>query len=369
METKVLSEERAFWRTWSQVQGLGPVLLKRLATHFGSLAAAWNASVEDLQAVEGVGSKLAIAIAAQRPKLTPFLSQTDDCTYVTPADTAYPTLLYEIPDPPPVLYYQGDLSLLAACQHQPSIGIVGTRSPSEYGKRWTRRLTTALSQGNVIIISGLADGIDREAHTSCLAAQGKTIAVLGTGVDVVYPYRNRDLYAAIAAHGLLVSEYPPGTGPERVHFPRRNRIIAGLSRVTLVAEAPRKSGALITAEMANEYGRDVFVLPGSLDNPRCFGCLELLTQGAHLVLGEETLVHALDSLPIETHSPTDHLPTDLPPHLLPVWQALSEEGRSLDQLVQQLQSQSTSDILSALTHLELMGAIVSIPGTQQYQRC
>ncbi|MDA0673681.1 MAG: DNA-processing protein DprA, partial [Cyanobacteria bacterium] len=200
---------------------MGPITLKRIHSHFGSLAAAWEASATELQGVEGIGAKLATAIAQQRPSLdlTPPMA-----SHLTPADGAYPPLLFEIPDPPPVLYYQGQVELLAQCQRQPAVGIVGTRSPSEYGRRWTRRITAHLSRAGITVISGLADGIDREAHDSCLQHQGSTIAVLGTGVDVVYPRANLDLHRAIAQRGLLVSEHPPGTPPDRAHFPRRNRI-------------------------------------------------------------------------------------------------------------------------------------------------
>ena len=367
-----MSKERAFWFTWSQIQGLGPILQKRLAMHFGTLELAWEASQDDLQHVEGIGSKLAQAIAQQRHQFNPEAALQKEVPYLTPADEAYPALLYETPDPPPVLYYQGQLDLLAACQTHPAVGIVGTRRPSDYGKRWTRRLTQTLSRAGFVIISGLADGIDREAHQSCLDINGQTIAVLGTGVDVVYPYRNRDLHRAIAQSGLLLSEHPPGTKAERVHFPRRNRIIAGLSRAILVTEAPQKSGALITANLANDYGRDVFALPGSLDNPRCHGCLALVNQGAHLILEEQTLVNILGGIPVENTSKiAPSSPSSLPkldPPLSQVLQAISEEAKSLDAIVLQSGGLSTGDVLSALIQLELMGLISQLPG-MRYQRC
>ncbi len=363
-----LSQESILWFAWSQIPGLGPVLQKRLAQHFGSLAVAWDAPPDELMAVDGIGLKLAWVIAEHRPQLNLETLRPITDHFITPADAAYPDLLYEIPDPPPILYYQGDLELLAACQYRPAVGIVGTRNPSDYGKRWTRRLTKTLCRAGFVIISGLADGIDRIAHDSCLEAEGQTIAVLGTGVDVVYPYRNRDLYRTIGQSGLLLSEYPPGTQPEKVHFPQRNRIIAGLSRATLVTEAPRKSGALITAKLANDYGRDVFALPGSLDNVRGHGCLDILSQGAQMILREDTLVQALGAIPVEPPLPTAPVPQpDLPPPLLTVFQAVTPESRSLDVIVQQVSDLSTGDILSALMQLELMGLISSIPGTQQYQ--
>lgn len=365
-----MADERLFWLAWSQIHGLGPILQKRIAIHFGTLETAWESSPEQLQQVEGVGSKLARAIAQHRSQINPGEISKQSARFLTPADSAYPELLYEIPDPPPVLYYQGNLDLIAACQRSPGIGIVGTRGPSEYGKRWTRRITKVLSRSGFIIVSGLAAGIDREAHQSCLEEEGQTIAVLGTGVNVVYPYRNRDLQRAIAQSGLLLSEHPPGTQPERIHFPRRNRIIAGLSRAILVTEAPRKSGALITAQLANEYGRDVFALPGTLDNPRCHGCLDILSQGAQMVFDEKTLITALGAMPpTESSVPETTEMPDLAPPLLDVFQAVTVEARSLDAIAHQLNELSTGDILSALTHLELMGLVNSQPGTQQYQRC
>ena len=348
---------------------MGAILQKRLALHFGSLEAAWAASPDTLLQVEGIGLKLGWTIAEHRTQSPSDFMEKASGPFITPADEAYPELLYEIPDPPPLLYYQGNLELLAACQTLPGVGIVGTRSPSEYGKRWTRRITKTLTRAGFVIISGLADGIDREAHQSCLEEHGQTIAVLGAGVDVVYPYCNRDLHRAIAQSGLLLSEHPPSTPPERVYFPRRNRIIAGLSRATLVIEAPRKSGALITAQLANDYGRDVFALPGALDNPRCHGCLDILSQGAQMILREDTLVQALGAIPVEGTAPQPSPLPSIAPHLQAVLQAVSTEAQSLDVIVQEVSEQSTGDILSALMQLELMGLVSNLPGTQHYQRC
>jgi DNA processing protein len=201
-----------------------------------------------------------------------------------------------------------------------------------------------------------------------------TIAVLGTGVDQTYPWSNRALQARVAEQGLLLSEHPNGTPPDRAHFPRRNRIIAGLSRAVVVTEAPERSGALITARLANEYGRDVFALPGSLDNPTSRGCLNLISQGAQLILDESTLIQALGQLPqLDTPQSvtSDQTPTPTPETLSPTMQqvlaVISAEPVKLDQLVQQLPL-STGEILSTLMQLELTGAITQLPG-MQYQRC
>jgi DNA processing protein len=270
-------EERAAWLAWAQVSGIGPVLLQRLREQFGQLSAAWQASPEQLQSVNGIGETVLRAIATQRSKLNPtsFLEQhlQTNPNFWTPADAGYPRLLQEIPDPPAVLYYRGQAELLDAQSQMPVVAIVGTRDPTDYAKRWSHKLAAVLAKNGVIVISGMAEGIDTQAHLGCLEAKGKTIAVLGTGTDIAYPPRNRTLHQQILEQGLVISEYPAGTPPSRPHFPRRNRIIAALSRATLVMEAPQKSGALITAYVANDYGRDVYVLPNSLDNPRAVGSL------------------------------------------------------------------------------------------------
>jgi DNA processing protein len=276
------------------------------------------------------------------------------------------------PDPPPVLYYQGQVQPEENQGLVAGIAIVGTRDPSEYGRRWTRKISTALVQAGYTVVSGLAEGIDTEAHRSCLNAGGRTIAVLGTGVNITYPWSNRALARQITKQGLLLSEYPAGTQPDRVNFPRRNRIIAGLCRVTLVLEAPEKSGALITARLANDYGRDVYVLPGSLDNPRSIGCLELLNQGAHVILGEDKLLEMLGTLPqLHTNSASAsgiQLPLfNLPPELESVFQAVTPEPVPLDLIIQQV-GLSTGTVLSALAQLELMGLVTQLPG-MRYQKC
>ncbi|MEA5451701.1 DNA-processing protein DprA [Leptolyngbya sp. CCNP1308] len=377
--------ERAYWLAWAQAYGLGPILLKRLCSHFGTLSIAWQADGADLLEVEGIGLGLGSKLLEYRQTVSPIellaSYEQQHPNFWTPADAEYPALLYEITDPPPLLFYRGQAELISALPMRPSVGVVGTRNPSDYGQRWTRRLTQQLAAHDVIVISGLAKGVDRYAHHQALESGGLTIAVLGTGVDQVYPLGNRDLHDRIARHGLLLSEHPNGTPPDRAHFPRRNRIIAGLSRAVVVAEAPARSGALITAQLANDYGRDVFALPGSLDNLNSEGCLELINQGAQMVLNDMTLIVALGQMPQIGGEPAGDVSpgkSDRPPVSPPVLPPLSpamaqvlatitDEPTALDSLVQQL-AQPTGEVLATLVQLELMGLVIQLPG-MRYQRC
>lgn len=373
-------EERAYWVAWSQIYGIGPILLRRLQKHFGTLAAAWEAAPAELLAVDGIGQQLVETVLRGRRELDPAsllaCHEQENPGFWTPADSAYPRLLLEIPDPPPVLYYRGKVVEAELAGTAPIVAIVGTRSPSEYGRVWTRRITKLLTEHGFTVVSGLADGIDTEAHRSCCAQNGRTIAVLGCGTDVIYPWANRGLYQQIVKTGLIVSEYPAGTQPDRTYFPRRNRIIAGLCRATLVMEAPAKSGGLITAHYANEYGREVYALPGSLDNPKAIGCLKLINQGAHVIL-EDELLSMLDMLPgLDATGPTPTqtaLPLDLAPELEQVLQGITQlvaehqhDAIAFDQIVQKT-AMPASAVSSALLQLELMGLVTQVPG-MRYQR-
>lgn len=369
-------EERVFWLAWSQITGVGPVLLRRLQQHFGNLAVAWSASSSELLEVEGFGKQTVKAVVQERSRLHPEqLCQQHSATnpyFWTPADADYPRLLLETPNSPPALYYRGKVQPQENQGIKPAIGIVGTRHPSEYGKRWTRKISAALAKNGFTVVSGMAKGIDSEAHHACLEAGGRTIAVFGTGVDVVYPAENQGLYKQILEQGLVLSEYPAGSQPTREHFPPRNRIIAGLSRAVLVMEAPTKSGALITAYYANDFCRDVYILPGSLDNPNSSGCLSLLSKGAHVILSENHLLEALGAIPqldpveqlsLFTQSPSPNLA----PELKQVFLAIPSEPTSLDFIVQQT-GMSAGEVSGRLLQLELLGLVSQLPG-MRYQKC
>ena len=408
--------ERIFWVAWSRISGIGPVTLYRLNQKFGSLATAWQASSSALSKVEGLGPKTIANVLQQRSRINPTTLYQQHCAknpgFWTPADSDYPRLLLEIANSPPLLYYRGTIDPQENLGNRPTIGIVGTRKPTDYGKRWTHRIATALAQCGFTIVSGMAKGIDTIAHQACLAAGGRTLAVLGTGVDVVYPSENRGLYQKILQQGVALSEYPAGTTPNARHFPQRNRIIAGLSRALLVMEAPERSGALITARQANEFCRDVYVLPGRIDDYNSQGCLKLLKNGAEMILSEKELLSMLGAMPSldrgqqlsffaneeppltppsnaskgrETgeipkkisrgdRTPQAEIPTpatpapsiNLAPNLKPVFEVIPSEAIAFDLIVEKA-GMSAGDVSSALLQLELFGLVSQLPG-MRYQR-
>lgn len=279
------------------VPGIGAVLARRLIDVLGSPSAARRATPADFLRAGGVGQSraedLAAALAAaddesERRRAT-------DChvRILTPADDDYPRLLREIHDPPLALYVCGDTSALdTACA-----AIVGTRTPTQYGRETASQFAYRLAQAGVTVVSGLARGIDTEAHRGALRAKGRTVAVLGSALDRLYPAENRDLARLIATSGgAVVSEYPFGRQADRQTFPMRNRIVSGLSRAVLVAEAGITSGTLITAGQAVEQGRPVLAVPGRIDNPLALGCHKLLRQGARLAQSVDDVLDEMQSL-------------------------------------------------------------------------
>ena len=372
--------ERPYWVAWSQISSVGPVRLQRLWRHFGSLETAWRAAAADLMAVEGIGLATAMDIDQGRSAIDPsdtYLSYVEaNPDFWTPSDSDYPRLMLDSPDPPPVLHYRGKVDLNENHGKTLAVAIVGTRQPTEYGRRWTYRISQTLAHAGVTVISGLSSGVDAIAHQAALDAGGRTLAVMGTGVNLIYPRRNRTLAERILPQGLLLSEYPNGTPPDRARFPRRNRIIAGLSRAVLILEAPQKSGALITARVAKDYGRDIYALPGTLDNDRAFGCLALIEQGATMILGESSLLERLGVTPRRAKKevqadPTPQAPPQAPPGLSPelaqVLSAIKTQPILLDHISQQT-GLDPGPILAALAQLEMMDLVQQLPG-MRYQRC
>ncbi len=277
--------------------------------------------------------------------------------------TAYPALLGRLSDAPTVLFVHGNPDLL----HLPQLAVVGSRHASQGGLSTTKQFCAHLAQHGMAITSGLALGIDTAAHQGALSVQGNTIAVTGTGLDRVYPARNHQLAHQIVQQGALISEYLPGTKPLRHHFPRRNRVIAGLSLGVLVVEAALKSGSLITARLANELGREVFAIPGSIHNPLARGCHRLIRQGAKLVETAEHIIEELGaalselSLSLEQPAPATETAPRLTDEHQTLLDAMGFDPVSTDQLVQRTRM-SAAEVSSILLLLELQNQVSSAPG-------
>ncbi|MEZ6151391.1 MAG: DNA-processing protein DprA [Pirellulaceae bacterium] len=276
--------------------GVGPCLLQRLLDHFGTATDVLSASPQQLSEIEGVSVGL-----ARRLRSSEFRDQAliiwDDCQQrdiriLFPEDDEFPRLLREIPDPPSLLYIRGELLPADAM----SLAIVGTRGASQYGRSQAERFARSLARAGLTIVSGLARGIDAAAHRAALEAEGRTIAVQSNGVAEIYPPQHQELAEQIVDYGALISEMPPGTKPKKGMFPQRNRLISGMSLGTIVIEAPECSGALITARLAGEQGREVFALPGLVTSPAAGGCHQLIRDGAQLIRSPEDVLEGLGPL-------------------------------------------------------------------------
>jgi DNA processing protein len=308
-----------------------------MVERFGSAAQAWDAAL----GLTGRSEALAAARDA--------LSRAADCgaRLLLLDDHVYPAPLRDLPDPPPALFAIGDLAMLEG----PAVAVVGTRRATAYGERATREIVGALSRAGVMIVSGLARGIDGRAHSAALEALGRTTAVLGTGVDVAYPAAHRALHAEIAARGLLLSEELPGDRATGGSFPRRNRIIAALAQMTIVVEAPARSGALITAERALDLNRTVAAVPGPIDSPQSAGSNELLRDCATVIA---SVADALALAGVTPPLPRESTPGT--PAERAVWDALGDGALDLDTLAAR-SALPARDCLAAVTTLELAGAI------------
>lgn len=274
---------------------------------------------------------------------------------LTRFSTDYPEFLSRIPDPPPVLYLKGDPSLL----HRPQLAMIGSRNPSGGGRRNARMFASELARAGLTITSGLAMGIDAESHKGALGHLGSTIAVLGTGIDRIYPAMHKEIFHHVAEQGLLVSEFPLGTPPLKMNFPRRNRIISGLSMGVLVVEAGLKSGSMITARYALEQGREVYAIPGSIHNPVARGCHKLISEGARLVEKAGDIFEECGSL-LETVMQQTTETSQSEKNLDPVMQQiLSLMGYDLvqpDQVILET-GLASEQVIAALSNLELQGLI------------
>jgi len=355
------------WLRLEQTPGVGAATARNLLKAFGLPERIFAASYEQLTAV--VTPRIAKALLQPPPEALLVLTQKTQewCQQannhiITLADGNYPRSLLEIPDPPNLLYVKGRLELLDA----PCIGVVGSRNATVQGIRHAGQFSEALSHAGLSISSGLAAGIDAAAHEGALRGVGGTIAVIGTGIDIVYPAKNRKLAHAIVDNGCVVSEYSLGTPSVAANFPRRNRIISGLALGVLVIEAAAQSGSLITARMATEQGREVFAIPGSIHSPLAKGCHQLIKQGAKLVESAQDILEELQFSPISpVASQSLPLIAEGAPHdvssMHPLLAAMTYDPLPLDLLAQH----SGLDIVSLTTQLlslELAGQIESLPG-------
>lgn len=287
-------EELRYWISFTKVPYIGTVRLRLLERHFGSLSNAWTSSEGELRKA-GLDGRATGSLLQHRNRIDPdaelALLERHGCSAITWHDTEYPPRLKEIDDPPPVLYVKGKL----IPQDERSIAVVGTRRVTAYGREVTHRLSADLARSDVVIVSGLASGVDGIAHRTALEAGRRTIAVLGNGVDIPYPRQHARLAQQISEAGALISEYPIGTRPKAEHFPRRNRILSGITLGTLVIEAGESSGALITARHALDQNREVFAVPGSILSPGSHGTNGLIQRmEAKLVHKHEDILEELN---------------------------------------------------------------------------
>jgi DNA processing protein len=347
------------WFRLLQTPGIGRDKARALLASFGSAPAIFDASPAQWRVV--VGPAAATALASPPPECAERLAAAhvwrrggDARHVVTLGDPGYPGALLQTADPPLLLYVQGQVAALGA----ESIAIVGSRSPTPQGADNARQFARHLSDAGLAVVSGLALGIDGAAHEGALAGRSATVAVVGTGLDRVYPGRHRDLAHRIAARGAIVSEFHPGTPPLRENFPLRNRIIAGMTRGTLVVEAAPQSGSLITARLAAEAGREVFAIPGSIHSPQSRGCHALIKQGAKLV---ESGADILDELHWGA-SRAAAAPTSAPPTPAdPVLVAMGFDPVTLDAIGART-GMSTAELGARLLELELEGHVERLPG-------
>jgi DNA processing protein len=355
----------AHWVALSLIDGIGSVTLCQLLRRFGSPAGVFAASKSQLKEI--VDDKIASSITngldenAVAPSLA-WLSSPQN-HIITLADSIYPKALLEIANPPAILYAKGNLDCLAS----PCLAVVGSRNSTPQGEKNAEDFSENLSRQGLCIVSGMAIGIDGAAHRGALKANGATIAVVGTGLDIVYPAKHRNLAHQIVSHGLILSEFPLGTPSKAQNFPRRNRIISGLSLGCLVIEANLDSGSLITARLAAEQGREVFAIPGSIHSPVAKGCHQLIKQGAKLVESTDDILSELrlliDVKSATPISPSGSLPkrANEPSEANTVLDSMGFEPVHFDTLLS-LTGLTVSALSTMLTLLELDGKVSPLHG-------
>lgn len=356
-----VADEAKYWVAFHRVPYIGPVRLERLERHFGSLGAAWRASATSLSAV--LDSRAVESLLSQRGGFDP----DDELARIerlgirplTLRDPGYPRLLAQIPGAPPVLYVRGALTEADSA----AVAIVGTRRSTAYGRDVATRIAEDLAGAGVTVVSGLARGIDAVAHQAALRSGGRTVAVLGSGPDIIYPPEHRLLAERIVEQGAVLSDYPPGRKPDAQNFPARNRIISGLSLGVVLVEAPERSGALITADFAADQGRDVFVVPGNVTSAASAGSNRLLRDGARPVTSAADVLEDLrlgnEAAPVQVALPLDDDERR-------VVALLGSEPVHIDDVAAQAGMEIAQAAVVLMT-LELGGAVRNV-GAQHYTR-
>lgn len=348
-----------FWIGLSSIPGVGRVTFRKLTRHFGSPEGALIATRNELANVEGLSDKVIteITTSSWREYAEQELGKArdSDVDIITADSRNYPESLRNIPDPPLYLYVKGGL------KQDATVAIVGTRKPTQYGMTVTRRIAADLAAAGLTIVSGMARGIDTQAHRGALAAKGRTIAVLGCGIDIVYPPENKDLMTEICQSGAVVTENAFGTKPEAGYFPARNRIISGLSRGTVIIEATEDSGSLITADYTREQGRQLFAVPGNISWPSSRGANNLIKQGAVLIESADDILSALAiNRPEARKADPGPLPK-LTGEEETTFSCITNEPKHIDVIMNE--SRSTAGKLSGiLINLELKGLVKQLPG-------
>ncbi len=354
--------DEIFWLALKNVPQVGNVTVRRLLDHFGTPERVLSASEHELAGVKGL-FPAAVASLLQHDGISLAKKEWDavrkaGARLVTLHSPDYPKLLLHVPDTPPFLYVKGELP-----SSETAIGIVGSRRASVYGIATTQKMAGELARNGITVVSGMAKGIDAAAHRGALIEGGPTIGVLGCGVDVVYPRENRSLYAEMNARGTLVSEFPMGTVPLAENFPRRNRIISGLSRGILVVEAAEGSGSLITAQCALEQGRDIYAIPGNIQATNSRGTNRLIKHGAKLV---ETVEDILEDFPQRTgrkKEPRLFPGSAFSPQEAAIYSLLSMSPLHIDEIATR-SALTVGEVSAILLRLELNGIISQLPGKQ-----
>jgi DNA processing protein len=371
----LIDENLTYWLALARIDGLGVRSAHKLIAHFGSPQAAYMASLTELESC-GLSAQVAQAIFAQAgmqdAEKELEAATKAGCQLVTLSSDEYPPLLREISDAPLVLYVHGDASLLS--RH--AVAMVGSRRPTAYGSSVAHRLASDLAQRGLVVVSGLARGIDSASHRGALEGGGKTIAVLGSGIDVIYPRENKSLAKKIMESGAVISEFPLGTGPSPQNFPIRNRIISGLALGVVIVEAAEYSGSLITARLALEQNREVFGVPGNITSAQSFGPNHLIKQGAKLV---DQWIDVIEEFPaairmqlLPAGEPSEGEPaaaqtpslfeTSLSPDQKAVFEALrADEALFVDSVFGSV-TLPHPRVLVALLELEMTGLIRQLPG-------